>query len=247
MIAVPLIYRSVYFGIFCIFGAVSKKSRTSRTTVKESALLKVGQGAKPVATHSKKAERTKEFIRTKAAPLFNKKGFDGTSLGDLTAATGLTKGALYGNFKNKEGIALAAFGYSMQHVRTVMKARLDPMPSNKQKLLELLNFFAEYVMRPPVPGGCPMLNYGVEADDNHRFMRKMVAKEMAKTIAFIRTCLQRGIKAGEFKSSTEADGLAQMFFCSIEGAILVSRVTGTSAHMQAVVTHCRSVLDEISG
>jgi AcrR family transcriptional regulator len=229
---------------------VSKKPRASAATAKDGAPRKGLRGVGPLASHDRssgKAERTREFIRTQAAPLFNKQGFDGTSLGDLTAVTGLTKGALYGNFKNKEGIALAAFGYSMKYIRGVMRARLDPIPSNKQKLVELLNFFAEYAMDPPIPGGCPMLNYGVEADDNHRFMRKTVVKEITGTIDFIRDCLKRGVQAGEFTSSIDADGLARMFFCAIEGAILVSRVTGTSAHMNAVVRHCRSVLDSIKG
>ncbi|WP_144916166.1 TetR/AcrR family transcriptional regulator [Mucilaginibacter frigoritolerans] len=35
---------------------------------------------------------TRDFILQKVAPLFNKKGYAGTSLSDLTDATGLTKG-----------------------------------------------------------------------------------------------------------------------------------------------------------
>ena len=42
-----------------------------------------------------KAERTKIFIAEKTAPLFNQKGYAGTSLNDMTDATGLTKGAIY--------------------------------------------------------------------------------------------------------------------------------------------------------
>jgi TetR/AcrR family transcriptional regulator, transcriptional repressor for nem operon len=223
---------------------VSKKSPTSINVEKEVP-LKEELPVTPAASGHKGA-RTKEFIRSQAAPLFNKKGFDGTSLGDLTAVTGLTKGALYGNFKNKEGIALAAFGYSMQHIRALMKMRLDRHASNKQKLAELLDFFAEYAMHPPIPGGCPMLNYGVDADDNHRFMRKAVSKEIVATTDFIRTCFQRGVQAGEFSSTIDAASLAHMFFCAIEGAILISRVTGSPAPMHAVVAHCRSVLDGIS-
>ena len=49
-----------------------------------------------------KAEQTSEFIIQKVAPIFNKHGYYGTSMSDLTQATGLTKGAIYGNFKNKE-------------------------------------------------------------------------------------------------------------------------------------------------
>lgn len=193
-----------------------------------------------------KAERTREFIREQAAPLFNQQGFAGTSLGDLTQATGLSKGALYGNFKDKEGIAVAAFGYSMEQIRKVMQSRLDPLASNKQKLNELLNFFSEYVMHPPIPGGCPMINYGVEADDNQKFIRKVVAREMQSTISFIQRCLEKGTACGEFKSTIEAAAIAQLIFCAVEGAIVVSRVTGSSAPMAAVVAHCRSILDRLS-
>ena len=49
-----------------------------------------------------KAEKTKEFIIEKSAPIFNKKGYAGTSLADIMEATNLTKGSIYGNFENKD-------------------------------------------------------------------------------------------------------------------------------------------------
>ncbi len=45
-----------------------------------------------------KAEKTKQFILEKAAVLFNQNGYAGTSMDDIMKATGLSKGALYGNF-----------------------------------------------------------------------------------------------------------------------------------------------------
>ena len=77
-----------------------------------------------------KAERTREFIVEKTAPLFNRKGYAGTSMSDLTEATGLTKGAIYGNFENKDEVALAAFDYNL--ARMVQRVRAlqtnDPLP-----------------------------------------------------------------------------------------------------------------------
>lgn len=52
---------------------------------------------------------TSEFILDKVAPIFNKQGYIGTSLSDITKATGLTKGAIYCNFSNKEDLALKSF------------------------------------------------------------------------------------------------------------------------------------------
>ncbi|HTF20394.1 MAG TPA: TetR/AcrR family transcriptional regulator [Chryseolinea sp.] len=230
-------------------------SKSSRTPSKNSKLpakeLRAGEPDKPAdddaTPNLSKAARTREFIREQAAPIFNKQGFAGTSLGDLTVATGLSKGALYGNFKDKEGIALAAFGYSMEQIRKVMTSRLDPLSSNRQKLVELLNFFGEYVMHPPIPGGCPMINYGVEADDSQRFMRKVIAREMQSTMGFIQRCLEKGTESGEFKSDFEAPAIAQLIFCAVEGAIVVSRVTGSPAPMAAVVAQCRTMLDRLAG
>ena len=47
-----------------------------------------------------------DYILEKTAPVFNRQGYIGSSLSDLTKATNLTKGAIYGNFVNKEELAL---------------------------------------------------------------------------------------------------------------------------------------------
>ena len=46
-----------------------------------------------------KAEKTKQYIIEKTAPVFNRKGFAGTSMNDIVEVTGLTKGSIYGNFE----------------------------------------------------------------------------------------------------------------------------------------------------
>lgn len=108
-----------------------------------------------------KSEKTKQFILTKTAPLFNTKGFEGTSMADLTSTTGLTKGALYGNFYNKEDLAMEAFKYAVKKVKDLVKTRVDGETTYKKQLRAMLDFFAEYVFHPPVPGGCPLLNTAV--------------------------------------------------------------------------------------
>ena len=57
------------------------------------------------STVTSRSEKTRQLIIETAAPIFNKKGYAGTSLSDLTQATGLTKGSIYGNFKNKDEVA----------------------------------------------------------------------------------------------------------------------------------------------
>ena len=193
-----------------------------------------------------KAVRTKKFILEKTAPIFNKKGYEGASLADLSAVTGLTKGALYGNFRDKEAIAEAAFGYSAGTVKGLIRKELKGKTAYNKQLCALLDFFARYVFEPPIPGGCPLLNTAVEADDHRVSMRKVVTCELMRIIDLISGLLRKGVAAGEFKKDTNPKELAYTFFCAIEGAIMFSRVEGSCEPMDIIVNYCKNKLDQIS-
>lgn len=193
-----------------------------------------------------KADRTKEYILTRTAPIFNVKGFEGTSLSDLTTSTGLTKGALYGNFYNKEDLAMEAFKYSVRKVKELVRQKVEAEVTYKRQLRAMLDFFAEYVFHPPIDGGCPLLNAAVQADDQLPGMRRVVVKELMSTVMFIYNLLNKGIKAGEFRKDINARELAYTFFCTIEGAIMFSRVERSDEPMKIIVKHCKKLLNEIS-
>jgi len=193
-----------------------------------------------------KAARTRQYILEKAAPLFNAKGFDGTSLADLESATGLTKGALYGNFRDKETLAAEAFAFAATKVKARFQEHLKFLPTYREKLLGLLDFYAEYVLDPPVPGGCPLLNAAVEADDHRASMRPMVSREILQAVEAIATLLKKGVRAGEFQKDINVRALAYTFFCAVEGAIMVSRVEGSRDAMDIVVKHCKGKIQEIT-
>jgi AcrR family transcriptional regulator len=54
-----------------------------------------------------KGEATRAFLLRTAALVFAEHGYAGTSLNDLIAASGMTKGAFYFYFKSKAALALA--------------------------------------------------------------------------------------------------------------------------------------------
>jgi len=193
-----------------------------------------------------KAEQTRQYILDKTAPLFNKKGFDGTTLSDLERVTGLTKGSLYGNFSGKEELASEAFRYSMKKVKAMVADALEGAVSNREQLEALLTFFSHYVFNPPVAGGCPLLNSAVEADDYRTSMRTVVVEELLSVISFIERLVKKGIRAGEFKKGIKPRELAFIFFCSIEGALMFSRAERSEEPMKIVVKHCKLILDQIS-
>ena len=192
-----------------------------------------------------KAQRTRLHIIEKTAPLFNMNGFDGTSLADLCRVTGLTKGALYGNFESKEELAIEAFRYTVSKMRSVGSRSMLSQITYRRKLEALLGFFLKAVLNPPVRGGCPLLNTAVEADDHRPSMRKKVVEELEKSVNSITKLLDRGKHAGEFRKDFNSREMAMLFFCSIEGAIMFSRVSASSEAMAIVTGNLRSMVNNI--
>jgi TetR/AcrR family transcriptional repressor of nem operon len=193
-----------------------------------------------------KAERTRRHILERTAPVFNRKGFSGTSLHDLTRATGLTQGALYGHFRSKEDMALQAFRHAMQLVRSGVRGMLAGKQSYRERLLGLLEFYAAYVLNPPLPGGCPLLNTAVQADDDVTFMRRALRKELDSTVSFVQNLLDEGIACGEFKPIPDTRALAFVFFCSVEGAVMYARAVRSNEPMNYVTEYCRQIIVQIS-
>lgn len=167
-------------------------------------------------------------------------------MADLESVTGLSKGALYGNFEDKESLAGEAFAWSTGTVRTLIKEELKGLTSSKQKLSALFDFFSRYVSEPPIPGGCPLLNTAVEADDHRISMRPVVAGEIMRMVGFMEGLIRKGVRSGEFKKGTNARELAYIFFCAVEGAIMFSRVENSCDAMDIVVGHCKDKLEQIT-
>jgi hypothetical protein len=131
-------------------------------------------------------------------------------------------------------------------VKSLVRQFLRPLDTQKAKLFALLDFFAMYVIDPPVAGGCPLLNTAVEADDHRIDLRPVVAGELVSVVNFIASLLRKGVRRGEFRKDINPRELAYTFFCAIEGAIMFSRVERSQEPMKIIVSHCKSKLDQIS-
>jgi AcrR family transcriptional regulator len=193
-----------------------------------------------------KAEKTRQFIVERTAPIFNVKGYAGTSLADMTEATGLTKGSIYGNFANKDEVALAAFEHNWKRVTRLLNAEMDKRKSSKKKLLALVGVYENLQSHDFPEGGCPLLNTTVEADDTHPELRKNAADAFQCWMKSIVTVIETGIAAGEFRASVDAEQTALTLIAMIEGAIMVSQLTGDANHRTAVMAAVERAVHDLT-
>ena len=119
-----------------------------------------------------KGERTREELVKQAAALFNQHGYRGASISDIMAATGLQKGGIYRHFASKEALGLAAFRFATDQMRERFTTALEGKTAARARLAAIIGVYARIPVDPPVPGGCPILNAAVEADDDNPELRR---------------------------------------------------------------------------
>ncbi|EON20993.1 transcriptional regulator [Cupriavidus sp. GA3-3] len=182
-----------------------------------------------------KAQRTRQFIVEKTAPIFNVKGYAGTSLADMTEATGLTKGSVYGNFANKEEVALAAFDHNWKQAQAAVRAVMATRETSKEQLLALTGVYESLPEEFPV-GGCPLLNTAIEADDTHPALREKAMEAFRGWKTHLVKVIKAGIASQEFRKDVDAEQTAVTLIALIEGAIMISRLTGNAGYSKAVMS-----------
>jgi len=190
-----------------------------------------------------KAEQTKAFIIEKVAPIFNMKGYAGTSLTDMTEATGLTKGSIYGNFANKDEVALAVFDYHLQKVRSIIGAEMSKYSTVKEQLFAYINVYNNFLKLPFPEGGCPILNTATEADDTHPALRKKASDAIQAWKTQIVRLLQKGIENKEFTAPMDTEQVAITIIAMIEGGIMVSKLTGKLNYRTAVMQSVENLVN----
>jgi TetR/AcrR family transcriptional regulator, transcriptional repressor for nem operon len=187
-----------------------------------------------------KGERSRQKIVEIAAELFNQRGFTGCSMGDIVAASGLEKGTLYGHFSTKEELALLAFDYAWKDTSDKRLRNLDTVSNAVDKLkLHVDN----YVNTPSFPGGCPLLNSAVDADDGNLALRTRVRKALRGWEDFLAKIVEDGQSAGQINPEIDPHSVANLVISILEGATVITRINKRSAGLDDAQRHLNLYLE----
>ena len=192
-------------------------------------------------TKPSKGEQTRQRIISKAAGLFNRRGYRGGSLQDLMKATGLEKGGIYRHFSSKEELAALAFEHAWRENFAARQTDLDAIPNNVDKIKQLITNFVE---RPPsIPGGCPLLNTAVDADDGNPLLRDHARKALKGWKDRIESMITEGIRSGEIRRAVDIRKVANLIIGLLEGALMISRLERSEHALRDAAAHLHDYVE----
>lgn len=186
------------------------------------------------------ATDTEQFIIEKASELFNKKGYSGTSLSDLEKVTGLTKGSIYSNFKDKEEVSLKVFEFNYQNLRQALLASVAGKTTAKEKLIAYVDFYIDYFPIMKVKGGCAIQNALIEADDTNPALFERAKRALIIWKDSVQSIIEEGIKNKDFDASLNAEQYAAYLLAIVEGAILVGKSLDNQQIFEAILVHLKN-------
>ena len=190
-------------------------------------------------------EVTKETILNKSGILFNTQGYKATSISNITDATGLTKGAIYRHFTSKDELEIETLAHLSGIMDEKMRWRIKGQATAGNKLMAVVQFFESYISDPPIEGGCPLLNAAVEADDAHPALRKSALKILSGLRSGLISILEKGIYFKQLKRGIDKELYATLIIASLEGAIMMSKLSGNDDDIKRIIKHLEKQITEI--
>ncbi len=171
----------------------------------------------------------------RAMGVFWSRGYHGTSLPDLLAATNLSRGSLYAAFGDKHGLFLRALDRYIDDALARTDRELDP---GKNALAGLRSCLVGYVDRTSgIAGmrGCLVVATAMElaahdAEVAQRIQRFLKGMETRMTAA-----LARAQAAGELAEGVEPATAARLLLCLLEGMRVVGKTAPDRALSQTMV------------
>ena len=170
----------------------------------------------------------------RALEVFWQKGYEGTSLSDLTSAMGISRPSLYAAFGNKESLFRKALGRYLAGPAATLAQALDGRDA-RQSISAYLEAAATLLSCPEHPAGCLVVQGALSCGEAGAVIRAELSAQRQGTLQQLRACLERGRAAGQLAGDCDIDALAR-YVATVHQGLSVQAASGaTREELLAVV------------
>lgn len=177
----------------------------------------------------------REQLLAAGVETFHRRGFNATSVQDITDAAKAPKGSFYNHFESKEALAAEAVRKYVENGR----ARLSILRDAKLRPLRRLRLYFEGLndaaAKAELSAGCLLGNFGAELSDQAPLVRKRVGEAFEAWSDAIAAVIGEAQQAGAISGKASPKALAEFTLHAWEGAVLRAKVTRNRAPLDQFV------------
>ena len=177
----------------------------------------------------KNPDQTRQLILETAFHEIHRHGYQAAGIDAILRAAGVTKGALYHHFANKQELGLAVVdeilrGWIHENWIEPLERAEDPVDGLQESLRAVVARASEQ----DIELGCPLNNLAQEMSPIDEEFRRRLEAIFADWRAAIATALKRGRKAGQVRKDVDPEKTGAFIVAAFEGAI--GSVEGITEH-----------------
>ncbi len=191
--------------------------------------------------------RPREFDETAAleaaVECFWRRGYEATSLRDLTASMGLTAPSLYNAFGDKQELFARALE---RYLDRTTRDRLHQLEESLAPKEALRRFFAEIIehsIKDRQRKGCFLVNSALEVAPHHAECRAVIAEQFGEIESFFERCILAAQADETVSLDIDAGDVARLLLGVLLGIRVLARTKPSRNVLEGVVRPALALLD----
>ncbi len=160
------------------------------------------------------ARDARDGLKETAIDCFARYGYQGTSIDRIAREAGVTKGAIYYHYKDKDDLLAAAVADRVAEFEDRVQRAVEGC-GPEESLRRVVAVAVEHALSNDRPRFAIKLM--VEAIDTHDILRDAMRRMMQRYRAFVRNIIRKGQESGDFRADADAEGLAATLTSTVIG------------------------------
>jgi TetR/AcrR family transcriptional repressor of nem operon len=191
--------------------------------------------------------RPREFDETAAleaaVECFWRRGYEATSLRDLTASMGLTAPSLYNAFGDKEELFARALERYLDRTTRDRLRRLEESLAPKEALRRFFAEIIEHSIKDRQRKGCFLVNSALEVAPHHAECRAVISEQFGEIEGFFKRCILAAQADETVSLDVDASDVAHLLLGVLLGIRVLARTNPNRDVLEGIVRPALALLD----
>lgn len=182
-------------------------------------------------------------VLAKVVDLFWKKGYNGTSMQDLSSVTGLNRSSIYNTYGSKKELYKTALKSYQNSVATIFQNLLLKSRDSREALTLIFDFLIATITNDSDSKGCFIVNCTSEVSQKDPTIKLWLEESQQRTVAFFEGLIANAQQDEMVNTQQTPNAYAQYLYSAFQGLRITGILNKDKTALKKIADNTLSILD----